>query len=99
MSWASANCTFIKPRTPIPSARRRVDSRTRSISARPRVIGGSTHAESPEWMPASSMCSMIAPTYISWPSWSTSTSISTASSRKRSTRIGRSGPASAAWVT
>jgi hypothetical protein len=28
-------------------------------SARPSVIGGSAQAESPEWMPASSMCSMI----------------------------------------
>ena len=28
------------------------------MSARPSVMGGRAHAESPEWMPASSMCSM-----------------------------------------
>ena len=36
-------------------------ARTASMSRRPRVIGGSTHAESPEWMPASSMCSITPP--------------------------------------
>ena len=39
----------------------RCDARTRSISSRPSVIGGSTQAESPEWMPASSMCSITPP--------------------------------------
>ena len=68
MSWARANCTFIRPRTPMPWASLRVDSRTRSSSPAPRVTGGSVHEESPEWMPASSMCSMIPPRYISVPS-------------------------------
>ena len=36
--------------------------RTRASSNAPRVAGGRVHAESPEWMPASSMCSMIPPT-------------------------------------
>ena len=62
--------------------------RTRSISARPSVTGGRVHAESPEWMPASSMCSMTPPMYSSVPSYSASTSISMASSRKRSTSSG-----------
>ena len=43
---------------------RQVASRTRSISCAPRVTGGSTQAESPEWMPASSMCSMMPPRYM-----------------------------------
>ena len=38
-----------------------VCDRTVAISLRPKVIGGSTHAESPEWMPASSMCSITPP--------------------------------------
>ena len=68
MSWARANWTFIRPRTPMPCASLRVDTRTRSSSLSPRVTGGSVHDESPEWMPASSMCSMIPPRYISTPS-------------------------------
>ena len=60
---------------------RRVASATRSWMSRPRVTGGSVHAESPEWMPASSMCSMMPPTYSSVPSYSASMSISSASSR------------------
>ena len=42
---------------------------------------GRTHDESPEWMPASSMCSITPPMTTSVPSQSASTSISTASSR------------------
>ena len=68
MSWANAYCTFMSPRTPIPSASLSVDSRTRSSSVRPSVTGGSVQELSPEWMPASSMCSMIPPRYISTPS-------------------------------
>ncbi len=94
-SWAKANCTLIRPRTPMASASKRVASRTCRISSRPRVMGGSTQAESPEWMPASSMCSMIPPRYRSRPSYRPSTSISTASSKNRSTNTGCSG---AAWV-
>ncbi len=87
-----ANCTFSSPRTPTPSAIASVAMRTRSISERPSETGGSVHAESPEWMPASSMCSMTPPMYSSAPSYSASTSISIASSRKRSTSSGIPGP-------
>jgi hypothetical protein len=31
------------------------------MSWRPNVTGGSAQAESPEWMPASSMCSITPP--------------------------------------
>ncbi|SKZ92565.1 Uncharacterised protein [Mycobacteroides abscessus subsp. abscessus] len=91
MSSLSAYWTFISPRTPIPLANASVERRTISRSDRPSVIGGSAHAESPEWIPASSMCSMTPPMYTSVPSHSASTSISTASSRKRSTSTGWSG--------
>ena len=37
----------------------------RLMSKPPSVIGGSAQAESPEWMPASSMCSMTPPRYSS----------------------------------
>ena len=43
--------------------------------------GGSEQAESPEWMPASSICSMIPAMNTSRPSQSASTSISIASER------------------
>ncbi len=48
-------------------------------------------ALSPEWIPASSICSMIAPMRTSRPSQTASTSISTAFWRKSSMRIGCSG--------
>ena len=67
-SWARANWTFMRPRTPIPWASFSVASRTRSSSSSPSVTGGRVQAESPEWIPASSMCSMIPPRYISSPS-------------------------------
>ncbi len=57
---------------------------------------GMTHAESPEWIPACSMCCMMAPTTAVSPSAMQSTSTSTAPSRKRSTRMGLSGDTSAA---
>ena len=47
--------------TPMPWAIASVARRTFSMSLRPSVTGGSAQAESPEWMPASSMCSMIPP--------------------------------------
>ena len=43
--------------------------------------GGSEQAESPEWMPASSMCSMMPAMNTSLPSQSASTSTSIASDR------------------
>ena len=68
---------------------REVASRLRispSISA-PSECGGSTQAESPEWMPASSTCCMIPPIQTSSPSQIASTSTSIAFSRKRSRKI------------
>ena len=50
-----------QPAHPDAAAIASVDSRMRSMSRGPSVIGGSAHAESPEWMPASSMCSMTPP--------------------------------------
>ncbi len=58
---ASAYCTFSRPRTPTPAAIASVAARIWAMSPRPMVIGGSAQAESPEWMPASSMCSMTPP--------------------------------------
>ena len=65
---ASAYCTLSSPRTPTPRAILCVASLTAAMSPRPRVIGGSAHAESPEWIPASSMCSITPPRYSSDPS-------------------------------
>ena len=53
-------------------------------------------ALSPEWMPASSMCSITPPTIVRSPSQTASTSTSVASSRNLSIRIGCSGLASTA---
>ena len=58
-----------------------------------------TLAESPEWMPAGSTCSMMAPTTVCLPSLMQSTSSSVASSRKWSMRIGLPSPMSAASST
>ena len=91
MSAPSAYWMLSRPRTPTPRAIASVASRMRWISDSPRVIGGSAHDESPEWMPASSMCSMTPPRNSSSPSKSASTSISTASSMNRSTSTGCSG--------
>ena len=96
---ARAYCTFSRPRTPTPAAMASVDSRIRAMYSLPSVIGGSAQAESPEWMPASSMCSMTPPRYSSCPSYSASTSISMASSRNRSISTGCSGLASVARRT
>ena len=48
------------------------------------VMAGSTHALSPEWIPASSICSIIPARNNSSPSYRASTSISIASSRNLS---------------
>ena len=88
----TANWMLISPITPSASAMARVASSTcRSISG-PSDIAGITQAESPEWMPASSTCCMIAPISTSSPSQSASTSISIAFSRKRSRKIVRPAP-------
>ena len=76
-----ANCTFISPITFSRRARRSVDSRISAISPSLSVYGGSEQLESPEWMPASSMCSMIPATTTVSPSAMASTSTSMASRR------------------
>src|SRR5918997_861350 len=88
-SPSTAYWTFISPTTPSSSASAAVDSRiSRSISL-PSECGGSTQAESPEWMPASSTCCMIPPIHTSSPSQIASTSTSMAFSRKRSRKVAR----------
>ena len=72
---------------------------TSSSSSSDSVAGGIWHEESPEWIPASSMCSITAPTNTSVPSHTASTSISIAPSRNRSISTGWSGPAAAALAT
>ena len=57
----TAYCTFTKPRTPSASAMRRVVSRSFSCKDSEKENGGMHVAESPEWMPASSMCSKMPP--------------------------------------
>ena len=96
---ASAYCTFSRPRTPTPRAMASVEDRISAMYSWLSVIGGSAQAESPEWMPASSMCSMTPPRYSSAPSYSASTSISIASSRNLSISTGCSGDASVARRT
>ena len=49
---ADADAAWRSPRSSV---------RIRSTTSAPRVIGGSAQAESPEWMPASSMCSITPP--------------------------------------
>ena len=94
-----ANCTFISPTTPSARAMRRVCSRIVCRWRSGQRNGGTTHELSPEWMPASSMCSMMPP-MITAPvlSATASTSNSNASSRNRSTSTGCSGDASTACV-
>ncbi len=53
--------TLSSPRTPTPAAMASVAARMALMSALPSVMGGRAQAESPEWMPASSMCSMTPP--------------------------------------
>ena len=45
----------------MPWAMASVACRTAAMSCVPSVTGGRAHAESPEWMPASSMCSITPP--------------------------------------
>ena len=54
----TANWTFIRPRTRSFSASRRAVVRISSTVSGASANGGTTQVESPEWMPASSMCSM-----------------------------------------
>ena len=68
----------------------------RARSSGGKVIVGSEQALSPEWIPASSMCSMIPATTVVFPSLIASTSTSIASSRNLSIRIGWPGETSSA---
>ena len=81
----TASWTLISPTVPSAGASLRTISSTSRAVVPVRDGAGSTQAESPEWMPASSTCCMTAATYVSSPSQSASTSISIAFSTKRST--------------
>ena len=56
-----AYCTFTRPRTPSAMAMRAVVSRSFATSASEKLKGGMHVAESPEWIPASSICSKMPP--------------------------------------
>ena len=66
-------------------------ARSCACTASDSANGGVQQAESPEWMPAISMCSSTPPTNTCSPSQSASRSTSTAPSRKRSRYTGWSG--------
>ncbi len=74
----------------------RVYSLIVSMCFRGMLMGGITHAESPECTPASSICSITAGTKASVPSAMASASASMAFSRNLSIRIGLSGETSTA---
>ena len=74
-----AYCTFIRPPTLSASASSRgLPLQLGDGLVGESVCGGSEQALSPEWMPASSMCSMMPQTNTSLPSARQSTSISVA---------------------
>ncbi len=91
-----AYCMFISPTTPSSTAMRRVYSWIVSRCLAGMLTGGITQAESPECMPASSMCSITAGMNTSLPSQIASASASMAFTRNLSIRIGRSGVTSTA---
>ena len=93
----TANCTLSGPFTSKASAIRRVWASIAATASPLRVAGGMEQAESPEWTPACSTCSITAPMRTSpAPSRTASTSTSTASSRNRSTSTGCSAAGSPA---
>ena len=96
MSLQIAYWMFIKPTTFSSIAILRVYSWIVSMCFCGIEVGGITQAESPEWTPASSMCSITAGTNASVPSAIASASASIAFSRNLSIRIGRSGDTSTA---
>src|SRR5262245_17644675 len=86
----TAYCPLRSPRTSSADASARVWASIVTSTGVGRVVGGMTHAESPECTPASSMCSITPPMTTSpAASRSASTSTSVASSRNRSTSAGR----------
>ena len=86
-----ANCTFRMPFTWKSLAILAACSSMVRTCLGAMVTGGMAQAESPEWMPASSICSITVATKVSVPSASASTSASMALSRKRSISMGYSG--------
>ena len=76
-----AYCTFIRPPTSSASASALVWRSSSAMVSGESERGGSEQAESPEWMPASSICSMMPAMKTSLPSQRQSTSTSIASER------------------
>ena len=91
-SRCTANCRLIRPRTSRARASSVLQRRIVARDPAPSDTEGSAQAESPEWMPAGSMCS-IRPPISTVPSRSqrASTSTSTAFSRYWSISTGWSG--------
>ena len=90
---------FTRPHTPKASAMRRATLAISSCTFADSEKGGRQQAESPEWMPAISMCSRMPPMYTSSPSLSASRSHSTAPSRNLSRYTGWSGETAVASAT
>ena len=84
----NANCKFINPTTLSSKAKSVVIFEICFMAFDEILYGGKTQAESPEWIPASSICCMIAPICTFLPSHKASTSNSKASSRNWSINIG-----------
>ena len=99
MSFAMAYWMFINPTTFNSMAILLVYSFIVSKCIAGMLMGGITQAESPEWTPANSICSMTAGTKASVPSEMASASASMAFSKNLSIRIGRSGDTSTAADT
>src|SRR5437660_235987 len=94
----TANCTFIRPITWSSCDRVIVCRRISSTIAGEREYGGSEQAASPEWTPASSMCSMMPPMTTRCPSERASTSISYAVSCLKKKRTGSCNEALMCWA-
>ena len=86
----TANCTFINPTTLSAKASARVCSLIFSRILLGSVCGGSEQAESPEWIPASSICSITPAIKTSSSSHKASTSTSIAFSMNLSINTGLS---------
>ena len=86
-----AYCMFISPWTCISSAILLVYSLMVAMFSAEICFEGIMQAESPEWIPASSICSITAGTKACFPSLMASASHSVAWFKNRSMRIGLSG--------
>ena len=89
----TASWMFISPTTPRRLAKHPAMRSTSRIVSLLSDIGGVMAAASPEWQPASSTCSSIAPTMVVSPSETQSTSSSIACVRNLSTSMERPSPA------